>query len=76
MIEQLAVFVKADPAIEQVAPAGDSRGINVANRTDHQIKREPELRAKLGQHPEDGGPHFLVLIGTEIQPVNRLADRA
>ena len=75
MIEQLAVVVKTDPAIEQVAAAGDARRINVANRTDHQIKRQPKLGTKLGQHPEHGGPHFLVFVGTEIQPVNRLADR-
>ena len=75
MIEQLAVVVEAHAAIEQVAPAGDARGIDVANRTDHQIERQPKLRAELGQHPEDGAADLLMLVGTEVQPVNRLADR-
>ena len=75
VVEQLAVVVKADPAVEQVATAGDSRGIDIADRADHQVERQPELGAELGQHPEDGAADLVVLVGPEVHAVNRLADR-
>ena len=52
MIEQVAVVVKADATIKEVATPRDALGINVADRADHQVERQPKIRAELRQRPE------------------------
>ncbi len=54
VVEQLAVVVQADAAVEQVAAAGDAGRVDVPDRADHQVERQAELGAELGERPEDG----------------------
>src|SRR5262249_54083130 len=75
MIEELAVVVQTHTAIEQVAAPRDSAGIHHSHRTDHQVEWKVELGAKLSQHPEDRTANHLMLIGTEVHPVDDPANR-
>ena len=43
MIEKVAVVVKAHATVKEVAAAGNPLGINIANRADHQVERQPKL---------------------------------
>ena len=74
MIKQLSVIIEADPAIEQITAARNTLGIDIPNRTDHEVKREPKLGAKLGQHPENARSHIFKFVGAKIHTVNGLAD--
>src|SRR5262249_52276554 len=54
---------------------GDTLWVDVANRSDHQIKWEPKLRAELGQHPEHCAANVVMFVFTQGQPVDRLTNR-
>ena len=75
MVEQLAVLVQTDAAVEKIATAGDARRVNIADWPDHEVERQFKLGAEFRQHPEHRCANLLVLVGAQIQFLNRAANR-
>ena len=75
MVEQLTIVVQADAAVEKIATTGDARRVNVADWPDHEVERQFELGAELRQHPEHRRANLLVLVGAQIQFLDRAANR-
>ena len=55
-VEQLGVLDQRGALVEQILPLVDAVLIDAAIDADHQVERQAELAAMLGEQPEDAVP--------------------